>query len=96
MIKLSAVNAANCAWMLHRRVPSLEHIIAKNAKASFSYARHVLNHRFRLGERSIIKDPEYACLYAIHILQGNWPEAESIIETNCMCWRQYQDFLRLK
>ena len=93
---MSALDAANVAWALHRRFPSLEHIIAGDARASFVYARHVLGGKFKLGEYSIITDPEYACLYAIRVLQGNWPAAESIIATDVHYWRQYQDFLRLK
>ena len=37
------------------------------------------NQRFEAGERAIMKDPYYAYLYALNIIEGRWREAEPYI-----------------
>lgn len=57
---------------------SVEHIIAKDPKLSYSYVSSVLHSRFPEAEPIIMKSP-IAVDYARHIIKGRWLEAEPYI-----------------
>jgi len=48
-------------------------------KDLYDYANNVVYGRWPKGEPYIMKDPEYAVLYATFIIFGRWPEAEPYI-----------------
>ncbi len=45
-------------------------------------------------ESVIAQDPRMACWYAISVLKGPWPEAESVIVQDKIHARLYKDLLR--
>jgi len=51
----------------------------------YEYIKYVLKRRWLEVEEYIIKDPQYACLYAIEFIKGRWPEAEETIKKD-PCW----------
>ncbi len=55
------------------------HIIKKDPKYAYMYARDVLESHFIDAEPYIMKNPFYAYAYALHILNGRWLEAEKYI-----------------
>lgn len=75
----TAEMALDKARDMGRRIPALEHIIAKNSRCSYRYAIQVLHDRFIVGEKSILLSPEYAYLYARDIIKGRWIKAEPVI-----------------
>ena len=51
----------------HGKDKELEPIIAKSAEYSYMYADEVLSDEFKLGEKAIAKDSDYAFWYAKYI-----------------------------
>jgi len=44
---------------------------------------NVIRGRWELGEAAIIKNENYARLYAMHVIQGNWTQELAVM---CPCW----------
>ena len=64
-------------------IPKAESIIAKDARASYTYAKECLNgKRFSKGEDVIAKDITYAEAYARDIVKGEWKLGEDILATD--------------
>jgi guanylate kinase/inosine/xanthosine triphosphate pyrophosphatase family protein len=55
--------------------------IYKDPEAAFEHAVD-LGGRFKEGEEAILTSPEYAEMYARHILKRRWPRAEAVIATD--------------
>jgi hypothetical protein len=73
---------ATMAELYNKRLLEVEPIIAKNAAASYLYAKNIIKGKFKLGEKIItdhdikIDDVRYAYEYARDIIKGVWPEGE--------------------
>jgi hypothetical protein len=68
----------------------MENLIARNAKASLSYAKQI-GKRFEKGEKAILTDPKLACEYACDVIEGRWEEAEDIISKNGRASYEYYE-----
>jgi len=68
----------------------MENLIARNAKASLSYAKQI-GKRFEKGEKAILTDPKLACEYACEVIEGRWEEAEDIISKNGRASYEYYE-----
>jgi len=53
----------------------------------YNYAFYYLKKRWLEAEEYILKEPHYACWYAINIIRGKWPEAEKVIKSNLLYYR---------
>lgn len=74
--------------------PTGEKVIAEDAHYSFNYAKNTLRrNRFPKGEPTVIADPDTAVDYAMHIIDGAWPEAEDSISKNAGASYRYSRYV---
>ena len=83
-------------FILHKRWPEAEPIIATHPEHAAMYAEHIINHnnkgkpiRWREAEDVIATSPTSACDYATRIMQDRWPEAEAVIAKNAYAASKY-------
>ena len=71
--------ASQYAIAINRQVPELESVIAKSARASYSYAKLVLKDRFYEGEHVISQYSSYSYEYARDVIHGSFEMGEPAI-----------------
>lgn len=83
-------------FILHKRWPEAEPIIATHPEHAAMYAVHIINHnnkgkpiRWREAEDVIATSPTSASDYATRIIQDRWPEAEAVIAKNAYAASKY-------
>lgn len=64
---------------MRRVLEPLEHLIAKDPKQAYNYAKHVIKGRWPEAEPFILKDVIASFRYANGVLKCRWPEAEPLI-----------------
>jgi hypothetical protein len=74
------------------RWPAVEHILAKDPKSAFEYAR-ITKEPFLLGEPAIASDPGIALAYISLGLKGRFPEAEAGLKTRPDYWKVYINYI---
>lgn len=83
-------------FILHKRWPEAEPIIATDPEHAALYAERIINNnnkgkpiRWREAEDVIATNPISASSYAIRIIQDRWPEAEAVIAKNAFAASNY-------
>ena len=71
--------ASQYAIAINQQVPELESVIAKSARASYSYAKLVLKDRFYEGEHVISQYSSYSYEYARDVIHGSFEMGEPAI-----------------
>ena len=74
------------AWEKYRDNPKelkkREHLWVTSAVYAYSYALHVLEEPFPLGEKAIASHPDYAYYYACNVLKKPSPLGEAAIASH--------------
>lgn len=82
-------------FVLGKRFPEGESKIAECPGSSYFYVVDILGkERWPLCEKHMLRSPSFACQYAINVIKGRWPEAESVIMSNEGSAKAYMDFLK--
>lgn len=70
-------------------------LLSAIATEGYTALRHAEKYgRFPQAEPVILQDPYRALQYAILVLKGPWPEAENVLKSHHMVWKEYQDQLK--
>ena len=69
------------------------HIIKRDPRWSFMYARDTIKGRWIVGEEAIAKSSYYSFFYAKEIVNGRWPEGERAIMANNTHWHWYIEYV---
>ena len=85
--------AYDYAIFMNKPFPEGEDAIAKSAKYSMLYAKHLNVGRWEKGEPAIIKNPHYAVMYTVLVLKRRWEEAEPYIKSNDYEYDRYTAYL---
>lgn len=87
------------AWnILGKRWKPAEAVILKSddSETAVKYARDLVGGRWHKAEPLIAKSPRAAALYAMHILDDRWLEAEETIKQDKAIWQDYAAFAKMK
>jgi len=80
--RVAAQEAYNQVLVVRHRLPSVEHIIAKDPEYALEYATNILKTPWPMGEPAIATQGWTALDYALLVLNGSFPTGEKAISKN--------------